>query len=141
MPAWRPGAPATRIAPTRRNGWQSGTGHRPQTGSGKFRLRSIPDGSCEINPLVQHPQDARGRAPDVTLGIRHRVIGTLHAAEFLAVDLVVLRIHQERQRYFERVDDFGLVDLQLEAGLDPRHRRQDAKPERGAVEMEIANRL
>ncbi len=31
--------------------------------------------------------------------------------------------------------------LQLEARLDPRHRRQDAKSETGGVEIEIADRL
>ena len=83
----------------------------------------------------------RGHAPDVTLGERHRVIGALHAAKFLGVDLVVLGIHQERQRHLEGVVHLAFVDRQLEAGLDPRHRRQDAKPERGYVEIEIADRL
>src|SRR6478735_9029392 len=138
---WRSDASARTRTTARRSGWQSGTVHRPRTGSEKFRFRSIPDGSCEINPLIQYAQDSRRRAPDVTLRIRHGVIGTLHAAEFLAVNLVVLGIHQERERHLEGVNHFRLVDLQREAGLDPRDRRQDAKSERGSVEIEIADRL
>ena len=51
------------------------------------------------------------------------------------------RVHQERQRHLEGIVDLGLVDMQVEARLDPRHRRQDAKPEAGPVKIEIADRI
>src|SRR5215207_4083983 len=126
---------------TRRRGWRSETAHRPRTGSEKSRSRSGSDGSCEIDPLIQYAQDAGGRAPYVTLGERHGVIGTLHAAEFLGMDLMVLGIHQERQRHLEGVNHLAFVDRQLEAGFHARHRRQDAKSEGGSIEVEIADRL
>ena len=57
------------------------------------------------------------------------------------MDLMVLGIHQERQRHLEGVNHLAFVDRQLEAGLHARHRRQDAKPECGSIEVEIADRL
>src|SRR6266481_2035188 len=120
---------------------RSKTAHRPRTGSGKFRSRLKPAGSWQTDPLIQHAQNPRGRAPDITLLERHGVVGALHAAEFLAVHLMVRRIHQERQRYLERIVHFGLVDAQLEARSHPRDRRQDAKSEPGCVQIEIADRI
>src|ERR1700693_3059151 len=102
-------------APAVRNVSRSKTTHRPRTGSGKFRLRSKPDGSWQTDPLIQHAQNPRGRAPDIALLERHGVVRTLHAAEFLAVHLMVHGVHQERQRDLERIVDFGFVDAQLEA--------------------------
>src|SRR5579863_6623610 len=116
-------------APAVRNWSRLKTGHRPQTGSEKFRSRSGPDGSWRKDPFVQHAKNPRRRAPDVALAIGHRVVETLHAAEFLAVKLVVHRVHQESQGHLEGIVDFGRVDAQLEAGLDLCHRRQDAKAE------------
>ena len=57
------------------------------------------------------------------------------------MDLVVFRIHQEGERHLEGVDHFGFVDPEIEARLHFRQRRQDAEAERGAVEIEIADRL
>ena len=34
-----------------------------------------------------------------------------------------------------------MVDAQFEAGLYPRHRRQDAKSETGRVQIEVADRI
>src|SRR5580698_4625965 len=101
----------------------------------------MPVGSWQTDPLVKYPQDSRGRAPDVALLERHGVKRALDAAECLAVQLMVGRVHQERQRDLERIVDFGGADPQLKARLDPRQRRQDAKPETGAVQIEIADRL
>src|SRR5882757_7690933 len=99
-PAWQAHAAAMTSEPSGRSGLRPETAHRPRTGSGKFRLRSKPDGSWQIDPLVQHAQNSRRGTPDISLGKRHRVIRTLDAAKFLAVKLVVRRIHQERQRHF-----------------------------------------
>src|SRR5260370_19754136 len=95
-------------APIVRSVSRSKTAHRPRMGSGKFRLRSKPDGSWQINPLVQHTQNSRGRAPDITFGERHGVVRALHAAEFLAVHLMVRRVHQERQGDLERKEFRGI---------------------------------
>src|SRR5258708_7227131 len=100
----------------------------------------MPAGSWQIDPLIQDAKDSRGRAPDITLGKRHRVIEALHAAEFRAVDLVVRRIHQEGERHLESVIDLAFVDPEFEPGLDPGNRRQDAKSEAGSIEIEIADR-
>src|SRR5205085_5777384 len=54
---------------------------------------------------------------------------------------MVFRIHQERERHLECIVDFRMVDDKLEAGPYPRQRRQDAKAEAGAIEIEIADRL
>src|SRR6266700_33363 len=139
--ALRPAATARRIARRAPTASQSETAHRPQTGSGKFRPQSAPAGSWQTNPLVERAQDARGRAPDIALRIRHRVIGALHAAKFLAVHLVVRRIHQEGQRHLEGIDDLAMVDAQCKAGPDAGDRRQDAESEAGAVDVEIADRI
>src|SRR6478609_9301609 len=101
----------------------------------------MPGGSWRIDPFVEDPQDPRGRAPDVALRERHRVIGALHAAKFLAVHLMVQGIHQERQRHLKGVVDLRLVDLKRKARPYARQRRQDAESETGAVEVEIADRL
>src|ERR1700730_7252790 len=139
--AWRRTGSARTPAPEVRNGSRSGIAHRPRRELGKFRSRSAPGGSWQVDPLIQRPQDPRGRAPDVALRIGHRVIGALHAAELPGVDLVVLRIHQERERHLEGIVDFRLVDAQRKAGPDFCHRRQDAEPEARAVEVEIADRI
>src|ERR1700736_3182678 len=128
-------------APIVRSVSRSKTAHRPRMGSGKFRLRSKPDGSWQINPLIQHTQNSRGRTPDITFRERHGVIRALHAAEFLAVHLMVRRVHQERQRDLERIVYLRVVDAQFEARLYPRHGRQDAKSESGSVQIEIADRI
>src|ERR1700738_5117352 len=99
----------------------------------------MPGGSWRIDPFVEYPQDARGRAPDVALRERHRIVRALHAAKFLAVDLMVQWVHQERQRHLEGVVDLRLVDVQCKTRPHPRQRRQDAEPEAGAVEVEIAD--
>src|SRR6185312_3937909 len=54
---------------------------------------------------------------------------------------MVRRIHQKREQHLERIVHFGMVDGEPEAGPDKRHRRQDAKPESGAVDTEIADRI
>src|SRR5713226_2031570 len=128
-----------RTAPAVRSVSRSKTAHRPQTGSGKLRLQSKPDGSWQIDPLVQHTQNSGGRAPDITFRERHGVVGTLHAAEFLAVHLMVRGVHQERQGYLERIVYLGVVEAQFEARFYPRDRRQDAKSETGCVQIEIAD--
>src|SRR6267378_8165992 len=120
---------------------RSKTAHRPRTGSGKFRSRLKPAGSWQADPLIQHAQNPRGRAPDIALLERHGVVRTLDAAEFLAVHLMVHRVHQERQRNLESIVDFGFVDAQLEARLHPRNRRQDAISEPGCVQIEVADRI
>src|SRR5712664_2711916 len=120
---------------------RSKTAHRPRTGSGKFRSRLKPAGSWQADPLIEHAQNPRGRAPDIALLERHGVVRTLHAPELLAVHLMVHRVHQERQRNLERVVDFGFVDAQPEARLHPRDRRQDTKPESISVQIEIADRV
>src|SRR3984893_17801428 len=101
----------------------------------------MPAGSWQIDPLVQHTQNSRGRAPDIAFREWHGVVGALDAAEFLAVHLMICRVHQECQRDLERIVDFRFVDAQLEARPYPRHRRPDAKPETGSVEVEIADRI
>src|ERR1700737_579530 len=138
---WRSDAAAMRIAPQARTASQSETGHRPQTGSGKFRSRSALAGSWRTNPLVEYAQDPRRCAPDIALRIRHGVISALHAAEFLAVQLMVRRIHQKGQRHLEGIVDLAVVDAQRKTGPDARDRRQDAKSEAGAVDVEIADRI
>src|SRR5450759_3586512 len=101
----------------------------------------MPYGSWQTNPLIQHAQNSRSRAPDVTLREWHRIVGALHAAKFLAVHLMVGGIHQERKGHLERIVHFGMVDAQFEARPYPRDRRQDTKSEPGCVEIEIADRL
>jgi len=68
------------------------------------------------DPLIQDAQDPRGGTPDITFGIRHGVIGALHAAEFLAVKLMVRRVHQECQRHLEGIIDLGSVDVEGKPG-------------------------
>src|ERR1700704_3864582 len=101
----------------------------------------MPDGSWQANPFIERAQNSRSRAPDVALRERHGIVRTLHAAKFLAVDLVVRRIHQERERHLEGIVDLGMIDAQFEARPDPRDRRQDAKPEPGSVDVEVADRI
>src|ERR1700756_225594 len=99
----------------------------------------MPAGSWQIDPLIQHTQNARGRAPDIAFRERHGVIAALNAAEFLAVHLMIGGVHQKSQRDLERIADFPFVDAQPEARPYPRHRRQDAKSEAGSVEIEVAD--
>src|ERR1700738_5221835 len=117
------------------------TAHRPRTGSGKSETRRTPAGSWQVDPLVQDPQNSRGRAPDIAFRERHGVVGALDAAEFLAVHLMIRGVHQECQRDLERIIDFRFVDAQPEARPYPRDRRQDAESETGSVEIEIADRV
>ena len=57
---------------------------------------------------------------------------TLDAAAFACVDLVIGRVHQERQRHLEGIVHLAVIDAELEAGRHARQRRHDAKAERGA---------
>lgn len=54
---------------------------------------------------------------------------------------MIFRVHQESQRDFERIVDLGGVDVQIEARLDTRQRRQNAEAEPGRIQIEIADRL
>src|SRR5260221_14001031 len=99
----------------------------------------MPDGSWQANPFVEHTQNSRGRAPDVTLRERHGIVRTLHAAKFLAVHLMIRGIHQERQRHLEHIVHLGMVDAKFEARPYPRKRRQDTKSESSCVDIEIAD--
>src|SRR5262249_16466349 len=65
-----------------------------------------------IDPFVQIAQNTRGHTPDITLTERHGVVFPCHALPVAAVQRVVLRVHQEGERYLEGVGDLRLVDHQ-----------------------------
>src|SRR5262245_51473809 len=74
-------------------------------------------------------------------GVRHGVIEPFHATEFLAVDLMIDRVHQEGKWHLEGIVDLVTAEREREARGHERQRRQDAKAERGAIDVEIANRV
>src|SRR5579885_38420 len=96
--------------------------------------------SFPINPLVQVPQNARRYAPDVSLAESDGVIMPRKTLPFTRMALDVRLIHEEGKRHLEGAIDLAHVELELEAGLDPRHHRDDTVTERGHVKIEVADR-
>ena len=54
---------------------------------------------------------------------------------------MIVGLHQELERDFERLRDFEAVEGERVVGTNPRHQGHDAEAAEGEVEIEIADRL
>src|SRR5262245_24165957 len=101
--------------------------HKGRTGSGTAPARLRSDESSNVEPLVEVTQNTSSHTPDVVLAERHRVKLADDASKFAAAALMVARVHQKRERHFERFNDLGGIECKLEMRCNSRDHRQDAK--------------